>query len=238
MSKFYWNKLIPKMLTRNKVSFGEEPRASADVVADGDAAIEQLIPWYLNGTLDEAEMNQINGKLDESQTFNRSMELDLKIAGLLTCEPAQLASTLQQKEQGFAQLLNTIHRHEAPRPLRRSAFASVGGVAALSLALIAAVSFYWLDPREQANNGHAMDNFQTLTDPGTTGGPVLQIIFESETPEREIRRMLLDRDAHLISGPTAGGVYRVELPAAMDSESYIRQLQANSAVRWVELEVR
>lgn len=236
MSKFDWTMFFRKILPLDNYS-----NANSNAAVETETSVEQLVPWYLNGTLGESEMNLINSQLDRSKQFSRDVELDLKIAGLLACEPPNLEQTIAQKEQGFAELIGAIRKHERHRTVRRSplTLASISGVAAVFFTIAVIVSFTELGKYSGVDDGDLTDTYQTLTDPGSMSkGSVLQIVFESETPEREIRHLLLDRDAHLISGPTASGVYRVELPAAMDGESYVRELQANPAVRWVELEVR
>jgi hypothetical protein len=84
--------------------------------------------------------------------------------------------------------------------------------------------------------------FTTLSGPpGATSGVRLTIMFQPSVTEEAMRQALLDIEGNVVSGPSALGVYIVQIPATPDDDRAIQALidklrsHAN-VVRFVERE--
>jgi hypothetical protein len=65
--------------------------------------------------------------------------------------------------------------------------------------------------------------FTTLSGPASSaGGARLTVIFQPDAAENAVRRTLLDLDARIVSGPSAVGIYVVELRARTDDDRAVQ----------------
>ena len=114
-------------------------------------------------------------------------------------------------------------------PLARTVIAS-------QLALILVLAVYVALPRPDGQT------FGTLSGSSpTASGARINVIFQAGTTEEAMRRVLVDIGGRIVSGPSALGVYVVELPSQKDGElqaqKTIDALRANSqVVQFVERE--
>lgn len=187
-------------------------------------AIERLIPWYANGTLDEVEMDTVNRHLADCPSCRRSVQAEIAFSQALREPPLEL----RQLPTAGAAWTEFSTRLTGRRHPRRQA--SAGLLAALALAIAGASFLVGEQVRPPA--------FETLTSPVAHDGPVIQIMFEPSTPEGVIRQVLRDAGGTVIAGPTARGVYRVGLPDGSDGRARETELRDSRAVRWVALEAR
>ena len=191
---------------------------------------ELLLPWYVNGTLSEKEMDQVSRDAQASSDIAEQVNQEIQLAQRWReqCEP--LDSLLTQESLALAQLTDklTVNNRFARRFFIDYKTAAV---VFLGLGLMGLLTMLPL-------NEHAQDRYRTLSTGTTvTSGVVLQVIFHPETTEREMRTLMMDGNAHVLSGPTPQGIYRLELPAHIDGAQYAKRLQQHPAIRWAELEV-
>ncbi|HEY7445405.1 MAG TPA: hypothetical protein VH701_23460 [Vicinamibacterales bacterium] len=84
--------------------------------------------------------------------------------------------------------------------------------------------------------------FTTLSGPpGATSGVRLTVMFQPNVTEEAMRQTLLDIDGNVVSGPSALGVYVVQIPARPDDDRAIQtvldKLRSNAnIVRFAERE--
>lgn len=184
--------------------------------------IEQLIPWYVNGTLNEAEMDLVNRHVGRCECCAASVEREVRFARKLRGRPEDLPE-LPAPEVGWKRLANRLPK---PQPLFGSAPAATLAAVMLVVASGAFLVGQQLQPPA----------FQTMTTPPTYQGPVIQLSFEPDVPEHTIRGVVLELGGTVIAGPTSTGVYRIGLPAGSDGAAWVARLRDRSAVRWVALE--
>ena len=187
--------------------------------------IELLIPWYVNGTLNEAEMDRVNRHLRDCSTCAASVEQEVRFARELRQDPAGLA-ILTPATTGWGA---PADGSSPGRSLQRRRPVEVSGtIAALTLAV--AVGSFLL--------GQHLDRpaYRAMTSPDTHDGPVVQVMFEPETPEHVIRGVVLESGGTLVAGPTATGIYRIGLSEAGAGRDLVARLERSRAVRWTALE--
>jgi anti-sigma factor RsiW len=185
--------------------------------------IELLIPWYVNGTLNEAEMDRVNGHLAGCPQCAADLQREVTVAQALRTAPAGLEG-LTLDRGGWQTLAARL-----PPPARRIR-RTLPRTALVSLVLLLAAGAVVV--------GHQLRApiYQTMTAPGPYDGPLVQVVFDPSTPERVIRSVILDVGGTLVAGPTAIGVYRVGLPDASDGDALVGRLRRLPSVRWVALE--
>ncbi|MGI9296060.1 MAG: anti-sigma factor family protein [Pseudomonadales bacterium] len=187
--------------------------------------VHNLLPWYLNGSLHENDTNRVNAHLEQCDTCTLALQEEIKIAQQLQQEPPAMQQLLAHKEHNFAQLKTRLELSKKVRPWRLN----IPQVAALIL-ITGFVGFFGA---RLANDG----DYVTLSRTATSDATVLQIMIQSNATERELRQLLLNTDAKLLNGPSQKGVYRLQLPADVDTAAYAKRLREHPAIRYVEEEL-
>ena len=197
--------------------------------------IERLIPWYVNGTLNETEMDLVNRHLRSCRRCTASVQAEVVFARKLRAEPAGLGDLAGTAEAWSAFAARLPRRRPSAARVWRTKFSrpstpAAPAAALLSLMLVVAGGSFLAGQQLQR------PEFQAMTTSSTYDGPVVQIVFEPDVPEHRIRRVVLESGGTVISGPTATGIYRIGLPAGSDAGVRVAQLRRLPAIRWVSLE--
>lgn len=183
--------------------------------------IERLIPWYVNGTLNESEMDLVNEHLAGCAQCTRSVRAEMRFARTMRAAPAGIRQ-LPDVAVAWQALA-----HELPRRHNRRGM-TVGTVVALLLVLLGGsllAAGLWQRPA-----------FQTLTTPDTHDGPVVQLMLQPEASDQVLRQVRDGLEGGVLAGPTATGIYRLRLPAGSDGRAHAERLRDLPGVRWAELE--
>lgn len=185
---------------------------------NGAAHPDELLPWYANRSLGEAERAAVEAHLRGCERCRAEVEL---LAALR--DQVQRAPATQVDEVGLQRLLRQVRR-ERGRPQRRLALAAAAVVIVVQSALIG-----WLATREAG--------FEPLGGPAPAG-VVLQLRFEPSATEASIRALLQAHHAVVIDGPSALGIYRVRLQGlrANDAGAVQQALSEFRAARGVVAE--
>lgn len=207
--------------------------------------VSLILPWYLNGTLDNHELDTVKRHLSECALCTREIaELNF-IGSVITESNEALSRTLDMRFEDMERnMMDRIDTFEDARaadkrpgavPARTSAWSSVleflegfkfpfqipVGVAALiilQLALIIGLAskLYLGEP----------EGYVVLSGPGETAanGPVIILSFVDTATEGQIRGALDEIDGRIIDGPKAGGLYVVELTGGPFSDEAVDQI--------------
>jgi hypothetical protein len=203
----------------------------------------EILPWYVNGTLDNRERELVTRHLLRCQTCADEIARCQSIAAAV--RSAEGAARTPSPEH-FARLMERIDRGStlaAPERWRirlhewiekfRLAFQETPSffrwaLAAQTVAIcLLAATITWQDSIAPSLL------YQTLSDAGrgaAPGGVHLQVVFADNITEREIRTLLGSIDATIVSGPTPMAVYTVAL-AAGDREAPARTREALALLR-------
>lgn len=222
-----------------------------DMSATDNDAVEELIPWFLNGSLSETEMNDVNAKIANSPQFSEQVDQDLKLAEIANRESPEVEKLLAMQPLALSKLKQKISQSENKKTwydLVRSYFTPkpIFAFAMSSMLAIFALGYYPFvtdrDMQGGSQTGPQMEysgEYQTLTSaPVDQEGIVLQIIFRPETTEKEMRTLLLKSESKLLSGPTVSGVYRLEIAEDSNKDKELELFRNHSAVQWFEIEAR
>jgi anti-sigma factor RsiW len=191
--------------------------------SDEHGAVQAVLPWYANGTLEAAERAQVEAHLGECARC----AADLEFQRQLRATPPEAAPG--DPERGWQALRARLEAPAEAAPRRLGSDAprwwpfALGLQAAFVLALVVATAWLFV-PRQEP--------YRTL---GATTGPAAAnalVVFRPEATEAEIRSALRAADAHLVGGPTVTDAYLLRL-AAPDAAALAR-LRAAPAVARVE----
>jgi anti-sigma factor RsiW len=213
-------------------------------VQSSHEAVSALLPWYANSTLTAEESAVVKQHLESCAQCAEELQLFYAVGVVMTeaadnAPPvtASLAKTFsaiddlekrpQEGRRGFAAWFDALWN--PPAPLARLVFA--GQLAAILLLGV----LLMLPAPEQP--------FNTLsgTGAGAVSGTRLTMMFSPGVTEEAMRRALLEVDARIVAGPSALGVYVVEVPIKPEQDSKIEaviaRLRLNAkTVRFVERE--
>lgn len=165
-----------------------------------DPELEQLLPWYVNGTLSEAERQRVESYLESSAEARQELAFLEGLRGRV--KDMDYGNT--PGEMGLKRLQREIARD---RPAAHHAARTAPGwwrPAAIAASLVIAIQAGIL--------------MQTLTGGGDIvpaggeiEGVVLQASFAPDATEAEIRALLQAVDGSLVDGPGEIAVYRIRL---------------------------
>ena len=201
--------------------------------------LRDLIPLYLNGTLSEKERGEFEAGLDNHPEVQRELEEFSEIKGLYDSarhdipQPSDIIyhriTKAIEADKRTAEKADKGHFLEGVRNFFEETFASPRvswSVVAIQCALI--MFLVVTLPRQ--------DQFTTLTSPPieTGKGIVLNIVFDPEAREVEIRNILHQFKAHIIYGPTPKGLYAVQFKSDSDIEVLLEDLKRKGAVKFAE----
>lgn len=200
------------------------------IMADTHEAIEMLLPWYVNGTLDAEELGQVDRHLDGCAACRgllaEERQLKMAVAGLPFASPrftmptvvAPRRPTLARRSWHLTR--STLSRWQR-QPVR------VAGFVAAQAAMLGAV-FVLAQPVARPDT-----TFRMLSTAAPASRPNAIIIFRPETPEADFRRLLVSARASVVGGPTVSGSYLLRI-AANERDAALSRLRNQPQVILVQ----
>jgi len=187
--------------------------------------MQELLPWFVNGSLNEAEQSRVDAHLGECPECKLAVEQLVTVSAefnLSTDIPDDLVDAGRRGLDRFMEGLPP--RRDSVRTRRVRSAVAVCGVAVIAIAIAFAIP--------------GGDTFRTLSKvlPASETRPVVQVVFSPEATEKTIRELLLQDGNEVLSGPTRQGVYRVALGEGQRSDIFVARLERNPDVIFVEAE--
>jgi hypothetical protein len=178
---------------------------------DVQREIEELLPFYLNGSLSGDEHARVEAALKADEGLRQQLEFLSAISGAVRSDdPASAAPG----DLGLARLRRDIGRQPGRSALR--------SVAALAAAFILGIGVMALWPSLDRGPEDAIYE--------QAGGPVakgaLIVAFRPGATAEQISTLLLSVDGAIVDGPSAIGLYRVDLPEGADAGTVVGRLLA------------
>lgn len=198
-----------------------------------------LLPWYVNGTLNEQEMATVDAHLEHCAECRDALHTDLQEARWLhssgnhaQSHDERVAALVARRGREFKALKHTLQPRTPAstgprRRLRASSRLPLTMAALVTIAL--ALPLGWLARTPEPNV------YELRTTKLATESPVMQVVFKDGTSSEDIR-LLIRASGTLLGEPSAYGIYRIALvtddPAAM-----LSRFRTHPAVRWAEIEL-
>ena len=180
---------------------------------------DALLPWYANGTLTDEERVQVEAHLARCEQCRE----ELRFLTALRQTVKQVADVPASPELGLKRLMREI---DAGTPTSRPATRHMAwwqpSLAAAAVVIV--IQGVLLLNLWQGGDDAGM----RLAGEARPAAVVLQIRFDAAAREEEIRALLRSLDARFVDGPSAVGLYRIELSGITpgDNEALARVLSA------------
>ena len=191
-------------------------------------AVDALLPWLVNGTLDDDERKVVLAHLETCAQCRREVEW------LRDLQSACAATVAPDAPDGLRKLRHALETRSTnlrlPAPLREAWLRSNGwmrAAAVASMVIVAGLAALSV-VRERAEPAL----YHTLGASSAAGGGALAVIFEPATPEAELRRIVHEVGARIVDGPTQANAYLLDVPAERRREAMLA-LQRERAVAFV-----
>jgi len=188
---------------------------------DSQMEIEALLPFYVNGTLDEDE----RARVDDAIGANSGLRTQVEALRQIRASVRATETEHSPGEFGRARLMRDIERdtrNSSSRPMPGALLAASIVAATVALGSILFVSRGGVD-YQQASGGAVSQQFT--------------VAFRPDASEREISDMLLEYGLGIVSGPSAVGLYRLDPGTPDDIEALFSELQKRvDVVESIQLE--
>lgn len=174
---------------------------------------QDLLPWYVGGSLSAEETRQVDAHLQQCADC--------------AAEIAFLRSVREVTKQGTEATPAEFMWHRLQRDIKRNSKPRGWWVPSLAAAamLVIVVQGVMLFNLQQRPTGYQPAG-------QAAQGIVLQVKFNPSVTEQQIRAALATANAEIVSGPSAAGVYRIRLAEedARITQQRIDQLKAAPGV--------
>jgi len=192
-----------------------------ELTSHGEA--EELLPWYANGQLDEADRAIVDAHLSSCAYCRQQLAIERRlIKEFQAIEP--------KIESGWTRLRgriasdNQLPTVRASRPTRlgfltRPAIATLAA-AQLAFFIVAGSALLWL----------SRPAYHVLGSPPPAAGGNVVIMFRADATEQDIRDVLKSAGATIVDGPTPANAYVLHV-AADRRQMALKTLQANDIVQ-------
>ncbi|HHI93534.1 MAG TPA: hypothetical protein ENK04_08490 [Gammaproteobacteria bacterium] len=167
---------------------------------------DALLPWYANGTLTDEERMQVAAHLERCEQCREELRF---LTGLRQAVKQQVADAPASPELGLKRLMREIDADDAETPTSRPATRRMAwwqpSLAAAAVVIV--IQGVLLLNLWQGDDDAGM----RLAGETRPAAVVVQIQFDAAAREEEIRALLRSLDARFVDGPSAVGLYRIEL---------------------------
>lgn len=182
--------------------------------------VQELLPWYVNGTLDAGEIARVEAHLQDCAECREELAFDRRLAQGVAMLPLNV-------EESWRNLAGRLHQTRPANGgkgpfglLRRRVPAgwAIGGALAASVAF--AVLFVGLEPGRPDER-----MYRTLGSYAAEPEGHVVVLFRPDTTEQQMRVILSAQGARLVDGPTAAGAYvlRVDRDSPADAIDALRR---------------
>ncbi len=165
---------------------------------------DELLPWYVNATLDEADRKRVARHLEQCARCRAEIAFLSRLREQIRESSRDVPPP---GELGLRRLMREVEGLEAARKARpRRAWHVPVLAAAASVVLVVAVLVPYTLQRDAAVDMRLLGDEAVQE-----AGVLLQVEFVPAASEAEIRALLLEVGAVIVNGPSAAGVYRLRL---------------------------
>ncbi len=212
---------------------------------DEHERIDLLLPWHVSGTLEAEESGDVRHHMANCVTCRGQLRELAELSSVVREAPTPSFDTdshLLDVEHRLA-AITTRKGHETKPVLPRSGalrWLLVGQVAALVLMATLLLLRHADRPGLQPND---TPQFRTLATPPAdlvADSPRVRVLFSEGVTEQLIRELLHRAGGRIVDGPSAMGLYVVELDMSAEGDSSLASrleaLRTHDGVRFAELE--
>lgn len=188
----------------------------------------ELLPWYLNQTLDASEHRAVEAHLEDCAACRNEA---------VFLEELQSSARVVTQPPVRDRLDEVLSRIGSPKIVAIRASPPVRWLVVGQAAAIVALLAILLWPVADAPSG----GYQTLSDLGraeATDAVLLRVVFDERATEVDLRGLLESIDAQIVAGPNTAGAYTLRVGgSAVDGRApakLLERLRGDPLVRFAE----
>ncbi len=186
--------------------------------------VQQLLPWFVNGTLSNSEAGRVKAHLADCAECREALEFDRKLARDVATLPLNVDDSWRAMEQRLADRRSDNVVRGRFGFLSQSVPMRWAATASLAAAVAAAVVVTSLQPDAVPDQ-----TYRALGSAASSAGGQVVVLFKPDTTEQQMRVILAAQGARLVDGPTAAGAYVLRIDNG-SPEPAIRALRESSQV--------
>lgn len=163
-----------------------------------DEELEQLLPWYVNGTLDDAESAAVEALLERSESARQELNFLRSLSGRIAQE-----STPAPSELGWQRLRRQLHTPTASAA-QRWWKPGIAAAAAVIMALQVMIVVKQPEPYDAELLG---------SQPATVieNQWVVQVRFDEDHAWSDLMTVVQELNGSIIDGPSSIGLLRIQV---------------------------
>ena len=185
--------------------------------------VQELLPWFVNRTLDAADVERVQAHLGECSECRLELEAERQLAAAITSNgPADSRPAWDRLEERlFAE--RSSHRQAVPLWLKR---VPLGWAIASPIAVAAAMALVFVSlPAKPAGE----QQYRALGTIDIAQPANLVVQFQSSSQVSDVERALQLANARLVDGPTQTGAYLLRVDPAK-RQLALKLLRDNQAI--------
>ena len=205
--------------------------------------IAELLPWFVNGRLSEADRQRVDEHLRVCEACSDELAVQQRIYGVMSVD----AGVERMPMAGLNRLRLRIDSlqdaapapsmpDEAVRsaPSARSSWQQWRGAIAASIAMMAVgavAALLWSQHERRISPA----DYYTVTNPvPQPAGTAIRAVFAPTVTLSELQELLDDAHLKIVSGPTEAGVYSLAMSGSPSADWSLQRLRGHEAVRFAE----
>jgi anti-sigma factor RsiW len=194
-----------------------------------DDDIDELLPWYVTGTLNETETDALRTRLAAHPDAARLLQSETTLSRQVAGDIAEVDELLARQSESFEQLRERLRETDQRTKGRKLTFVSLRTcAAAAAICVVAAVATTpWFDSNQSAGA------FTTLTETTPATDPTVQLAVTANTSTARVQQLIDAVHGDIVSGPSPHNVYLIALPQGSDVVAIEARLRQNAEVTFV-----
>jgi hypothetical protein len=191
-----------------------------------------LIPWLVNGSLDDPRRADMELHLAECALCRDEAHVQGALMQAMNAR-TQVEAMPRASLQRLWERVDAGESGErlAPVPPRRALGFNWRIAAAMAMVLLGAGVLAVLKPWQEASPAE----YRTVTDAATAPAAAgIRAVFAGDTTVAELQALLEQTGMRVVAGPTASGVYTLAANAGKDPQGALAVLRAHPSVRFAE----